>query len=198
MTWSKGYIFSDTSNGELNSAVLQRQINDSTIDTGVNPLLGINADIQAQTFEVIFTDPLDATDEATLDAVVAAHDGTAFVEGPQHTENVGDDTTTQTGLQNKINVTSQPLPAGLYLLTCYCEIKTDGTPGAGVEAEVAFAGSVISEDNWDLSQWHAYQCSGLVSALDGDRPQFSLQYRRLGAAATVSIRRARVALVSAE
>lgn len=197
MTWQKQYNFSDTSNGQLNSAVLQRSINDSAISTGL-PLLGINADIDAQTFDVVFTSEPDAGDVTTLDAVVAAHDGTPFVEGTQSVQSLGEDSTTLGALQSKISATSGPLSGGDYLLTCYCEIKTDGTGSAGVEAQVSLDGSPISEDNWDLAQWHAYQCSGVITVQDGDRPDFALDFRRIGAAATVSIRRARVALVSAE
>lgn len=197
MAWEKQYDFADTADGLLNSSLLQQQIIDSSIDTGVNPLIGINGDDTALTFVVMFTDPLSGADETVLDGVVAAHEGTPFVEKTQSVESVGQSDTGLNTLQDKINQTSGPLSPGKYLLTCYCELKTDGTANAGVEGQVSIAGAVISEDNWDLAQWHAYQCSGVfeVTAVQaGLKPVFMLQYRRIGAAATVSIRRARASL----
>jgi hypothetical protein len=68
-------IANDTLNGKVAPDKLRDQIQDSTI---VTALAGIITDQAADLLRIIFKDALDAEDQITLTAVVAAHDGVPY------------------------------------------------------------------------------------------------------------------------
>jgi hypothetical protein len=113
----------------------------------------------------------------------------------QDAASVGQDDNTTTTPSDKIDKTARPVAAGDYLITFYCEHKTSNAGSSGCEVTVLSDSTEKAQDNWDADQWHAFSGTRLETFSDGDTPQIQIQFRRIGAAATVSIRRAYVALV---
>jgi hypothetical protein len=96
---------------------------------------------------------------------------------------------------DKINETAKPVVEGDYLLMFYCEHKTDKEGSSGCRVTVLIDSTEEAEDNWDKEQWHSFNGTRAVSFAEGDTPQIQIQFARIGVSATVSIRRAYVALV---
>jgi hypothetical protein len=197
MTWSKVYPFSATNNGEVNVEVLEQQIKDSAIDTGVNPIEQVASNTATQAILIEFTDPLSAPDELILDGVVAAHDGEPFAPKVLRVESLTKDDTQSDTPQTKVSGTVPlPLPAGDYQITWACEIRMQAAvPNAGVRALLLINGTEVYQDNWDLDQWHTFSGAGSTKFKAGDKPTVALEYERIGVVATVEIRRARLALI---
>lgn len=198
MSWSKVYPFSATANNEVNSGVLAQQVEDSAIDTGVNPLLQVADSTGTQAILIEFTDPLSGGDEAVLDGVVGAHVGEPYAPNVMRATAIPIVPNATTTPVDVIDETIPlPLAAGDYEVAWACEIRLQSaTPGAGVHAELSLNGAAVYEDNWDLDQWHTFAGAGSTKFKAGDKPTLALSFRRIGAAATVEMRRARISLIS--
>jgi hypothetical protein len=185
-------IANDTANGEVNSTVLQSQINDSSISTGVLIDIGTTGDDLGITFDVA----LSAGDKTTLDGVVAAHTGVSLTGNTQQGTSEGASTTTQTTYQNKLGPTSQPLVGGVYQLIWYCELRVTGGLGDRCQVRVRFNGSNVGEGNNEQPNWNPASGSGALTFADGDTPAFDIMFRRQGVAGdTAEVRRARLYLI---
>jgi hypothetical protein len=100
-----------------------------------------------------------------------------------------------TTAEDKIDRTPRPVAAGDYLLMFYCEHMTDNAGASGCRVTVLIDSSEKAEDNWNADQWHSFSGTTILTLADGDTPRIQMQFKRIGGAATVSIRRAYVALV---
>jgi len=113
----------------------------------------------------------------------------------QDAKSAGTSTNSTTTMTDKINRTVHPLAAGDYTIGFFCEIKTDTDDTSGVRAALLVDSAEKAECNWGKSQWHSFSGEAIFTFSEGDTPQIQMQFQRIGAAATASIRRAYVALV---
>jgi hypothetical protein len=185
-------IANDTANGEVNSAVLQTQINGAGITSGVLIDIGTTGDDLGITFDVA----LSAPDKTTLDGVVAAHTGVALTGRTQQGVSEGISTTVQTTYQNKLGPTAAPLVGGVYQLIWYCELRVTGGLGDRCQVRVRFNGANVGEGNNEQANWNPASGSGALTFVAGDEPTFDIMFRRQGAGGdTAEIRRARLYLI---
>lgn len=186
-------ISADTANGQVNSSILQTQINASSISTGVLIDIGTTGDDLAITFDVA----LSAGDKTTLDGVVAAHAGVVLSSRTQQTLSEGISQTTAVAYQLKLSGTSVPLVGGVYQLIWYCEIRVlSGGLGDFSQCRVQFNGVDVGEGNNGEPQWNPAGGAGTITFNDGDQPSFNIEYRVNGGGGdTAGIRRARLYLI---
>ena len=201
MSWMKEYDYTDTANDEVNVALLDRQVEDSTIDTGANPIEAITSNDETDKFTVTFTDPLSGADELILDGLVAAHVGIPFIKTkvlrveslPDSSDDSGNWITKLSG-----QVPVGGLPPGDYQITLACELHMDATiPLSGMEARLRIDGATLYTDSWGESQDHTFSVSGTTVFRAGDRPMVELEFRRIGAANPAHVSAARVSLIFA-
>jgi hypothetical protein len=193
---SQTYTYSisgDTANGSVTPSILELQINGAGITSGTLEQIsttGDNLDIQ-------FDQALSAPDKTTLDGVVAAHAGVTLNDTTQQVTSEGISQTTATTFQSKVGGTAQPLSAGTYLLSWYCELRVlSGGLGDHAEAQIDFNGTSVGSGNVSGTEWHPASGSGALTFADGDTPTFDIDFRVNGAGGdTAGIRRARLYLV---
>jgi hypothetical protein len=196
-------IATETNNGKVNPDILAQQILDSSFPSG-GTFEGVATEggtiedggvINGGTLFISWQNALDAGDEAAQDALVAAHSGLPFGPIVQRISSEAISTTTLDTFQTKLSGSAQRLPAGKYLITAYCEIRLSAlVANSGVRAAVMFNGIEVAEDNWGSDQWSAFSASGIVDIDAGGEPMAEILFRRIGAANTVGIRRARLTI----
>lgn len=199
MSWTKAYPYAATSNGQVNTAVLDRQIEDSAIDTGVNPLEGVSSNDATDVILIQFQDPLSAADELILDGVVAAHVGLPFVNPKVLRVEELPDTSDDSGnwiTKLSAQVPVGGLPPGDYQITLASELHMDATLAlSGMEARLRIDGATLYTDSWGELQPHTFSVSGTTVFRAGDRPMVDVQFRRIGAANPAHIAAVRVSLI---
>lgn len=179
-------ISSETANGSVNSDMLTAEIEgDGAITTALSHI-----DTASGQAFIYFDGDLSGAEQTALDAVVAAHQGVATTFAVKVTASNEESTNSTTTPADKLNSSVSALKSGSYLITWHCEIKTDTADTSGVRATLLLASTERSEDNWAKTQWHVFSGVAVQTFADGDTPQLQLQFARIGAAATVSIRRA--------
>jgi hypothetical protein len=113
----------------------------------------------------------------------------------QDAVSAGQSDNSTTTAQDKIDKTAKPVAAGDYIISFFCELKTDTDDTSGCQVSVLVDSQEKAECNWGKSQWHSFSGEARFTFNEGDTPRMQIQFKRIGAAATVSVRRAYVALV---
>lgn len=178
----------DFPNQAINEDVLTAEIQGSSIST---PLVGIS--VSGDDVDIIFQDALSAGDKTTLDGLVAAHQGVPFSDTVQRAFSEGESQTTSTDYQEKLSLSTGPLPQGDYLVSWYCEIGVDTLlGGSGVFAQVTYNGTERGFTSSDSDFYRSFSGSAIVQLSAGDSPTIAINWRRVGASNTAEIRRARL------
>ena len=208
------YVFNvqtDTANQRFNPDVMAQQLLDAAYPSGgafqgLSSVGGeaqdggvIDASTVPCTMTTSWQNPLDPGDDAAQTALVAAHQGDPFGDTVQRDSAEPMQSTGSNVLQVALSKTAQPLPAGKYLLSAYCETRMSATvANSGVEVMVDYdkgAGFLnVAEDNWGEAQWHSFAAAGIVDIDAGDTPTLRVRYRRIGAANTAEIQRVRMSI----
>lgn len=206
MSQSYSYdIAADTPNGKINPDIFHQELLDAALGSG-GTLENVETDngtdlgngvVQGGTLKITWQNALSGADEAAQDAVVAATQGVAFGPNVQRAQDNNVKSTSNGGGSPELQVEliPQPLPAGQYLFTLYCEIRLQAdVAGSGVRAEGLFNGSPAAQDNWDLSVWHAFSGSAIKSVKAGETPTIAIEFWRIGSANTVECRSGRLSI----
>jgi hypothetical protein len=194
-------VATQTANGRVTPDVLFEELIAAGLSSGgafggitvEGGSLTVGAVIVGGTLTITWSSALSASDEADQDAVVAAHQGPML--GPE-IQQAADESISSTALtlpQQKVSLVATPLPAGDYLVLCYCEIRLQ-TPilGAFVVAALNIDAAEVATSAADSAQWRAFAATRTAAQLAGATPTIALTFRRNGDPATVEIRRARI------
>jgi len=154
---------------------------------------------------IAFTELLDATQKAALDALVAAHVGGAFASVPI-TAFANAESSDDSGSEvSKASISTGKLPAGTYLFSWYMEIAAttvDASPVAAGRLNVAIDGGASAEQASDVTGEGDYQSfSGSLprAVLDGQSFDLDLTFQRIGSAGNAArARRARLAVTKVD
>jgi hypothetical protein len=205
MSTSYPYAISVTANNAVNPDILAQELLDAGLASG-GVFEGVSIDggkiapggvIEAPgTIIVQWQNALDPADEAAQDAAVAAHQGEAFGKPVQRKSSEPVSSTPLGTPQSKVSATADPLPAGDYLLSAYCEIRTPVVvANSGVRARVVLDGNEVAQTNAGLAdQWQSFSAEGIVTLKAGAKPMLQITYQRIGAPNDVEIQRARIAI----
>jgi len=178
----------DFPNQAVNTDVLTAEIEGSSITTALVGISVLNDDV-----DITFVDALSGADKTTLDGIVAAHQGVAFSDTVQRVFSEAESTTTDTSYQEKLTLSTGPLPEGDYLISWYCEIGVDTLlGGSGVFAQVTYNGTERGFTSSSSDFYRSFSGSAIVQLSAGDSPTIAINWRRVGASNTAKIRRARL------
>lgn len=184
------------SGGVVNPVVLQQEMVDAGLSVEVN-----SVSVSDTLANLFFLGMILAADVLLVDAVVAAHTGSAFQ--PRHQKATSEaassqDTTTDT---EKVSLSTGVLAAGSYVVSWYAEISVTSvvantgvsagfvaTKNGGADVE---AGRSVN----DLTVYCSFSGSYQFDVLDGEHFTFTVVFKRLGASSNpAKIRRARIFL----
>ena len=141
------------------------------------------------------TTTADASQRVALDTLVSNHVGTTTTGKTQQAKSSGESTNDTTTYDDKLSKTAVAVKKGDYLLTFFAEIKTSVADTSAANVRALLDGVEQAVDNWAGDKYHVFSGSGPVTFSEGDTPVFKIQFKRVGAAATITIRRAYAALV---
>jgi hypothetical protein len=195
------YALTEFPNDKANALILGAQI----VAAGLSSATLSAVTEKAGTVIVAFDGLLSSADEATLDAVIAAHQGDDFIALPQTATSESESTDDSGAEQTKLTLSVGPLPEGSYMLSWYSEIRTDAEV-ANTAAQVRLyvdknGGGEVErgEKTWQFSQYNQFSGSFPFAALAGDTYELRLAYERLGGSSNpVSIQRARLGIARLE
>lgn len=196
MSTSYDYSISgDFPNQQVNPSVLYAEINAESAITV--PLVEINVD--GDVCSIVFEGPLSPAEKTALDNVVSNHSGEATTSDVQYAYSENEQGTTGSTWLEKLELQSDPVGGGEYLVTWYCEIKLlSGTPSTGAFAQLTLNGTERGADVNDLNQWKAFSGSAITPFDAGSEPVLAINWRRLGGSDEALIRRARLSISPVE
>lgn len=145
---------------------------------------------------VLFGSLITSAEQAALDAVIAAHQGSAFSEPPLSTfaeAEVSDDSGTE---QVLASIPSGPLRAGTYLISWYLEVAaTTTSSSSGSQGRFKLDGTERGTTTNGNSQWTSMGGSVPLTVVDGQALDLQLSYERVGNAGNAArARRARLTI----
>ena len=188
------YAKADTATGNVNVASLATEIDeDATITT---PLASIPQEVGTD-IVITFAGLLSSAEVTALDAVVAAHQGTSFPADLRYTaSSVGESTNATNTPVEKLKITTDPLPAGKYLLQCMCEFDCSSTaPNTAAQIHLNYNGTEQLSDTWEEIAEHAFSAGLMVDVEDGKTIELQLTFQKIGAGSlTAQCRRARMVI----
>lgn len=181
----------DFPNQAVQPDVLTAEIQESSI---VTSLVGVS--VLIDDVDITFSDALSVPDKATLDAIVAAHQGEEFAPPVQRANSEGVSTNNTTSYQQKLALNSGPLPQGDYLITWYCEMSIDTLlEGTAVFAQIVYNGVERGFSSSDRTTYVSFSGSATVAVNSGDAPTLAINFRRAGGPLnTARVRRARISV----
>lgn len=188
------YDVSATSDGLVNTYVLRQEVEDAVAAVAV--------EIAGSQVVLAFEALLTAVAVSDVDAVVAAHEGSPFVDLPVRVVDVSE-VVEASGVEVSVGeLQAEPVPAGVYLVSWYCELAINGG------AEAAVGKLYYSRNGNPLNQvaaasktgaeYDSFSGSAPVDMLAGDSVALSLRLQRSGAAGEARVRRRRLFLTRVE
>jgi len=190
---NRTYAKSSFPTGTYNTDILRKEVKKMGL-TSITDVIPTGTDVVLS-----FTGTLSADDETILDAVVSTHQGQSFslttqALGIEASLTSDVDTTVSGEWTNALELTTGPLPEGVYQILTSAEAQV--TAGAVVAVRVTLNGGEIMEDDWNQALWHAVSNGIRASALAGDEFTLRIDFRLIGTG-TATIRRRRVVLSKA-
>jgi hypothetical protein len=183
------------------AAFPQQAVNPDLLASQV-PEVGISRDLAnidvSDPALVVFTfdTDLSAADKDSLDGLVAFHTDPT-TGSAQRQVSAAEDTNATDDWQNKVTLAPGPSPKGRYLVTWYSEMKLDAdSNAAGAMGRLKYQGAEQGFGACQKGSYCPFGGSVTIDCAEGDEPVIELAFRRIGAAAAASMRRAQISFAA--
>ena len=184
------------SGGVVSPVILKQELTDAGLSVTVNSVSV--SDVLVNMFLLGMILEADVT---LVDAVVAAHTGSAFSSKHQKAILQAEATNNTTTDETRVSLDSGVLPAGIYTIMWYAEIAVTSllaNTGASVAMVVTKNGNGAVEAGSsvnDLPYYTSFSGSYQLEVTDGDQWVLALTWKRIGTSSNpAKIRRARIFL----
>jgi len=194
-TYAKSEFNGTTPSGQPNLSIFTEEVADESLSVQPFSIYEAGTNIQLQWSSL----PV-AADITAIDALVTAHTGGAFSGSKQSAVAEAEDTNDTTTESVRVTLDAGKLPPGDYLVVWSCELcVTSVIASSGVQANfyVTKNGGSRSEQGQagtDVNVYDTRAASAILTVLAGDSYKFELGYKRIGAANTAKMQRARIYL----
>lgn len=193
-TTRRSYAFSEFPNTAVNAPILEEELSVA----GITNITSVS--VSGTTAFIDFDGYINASIEADCNAVVAAHQGSSFSDTFYTEVSESEETETTTTWNNKLTLQTGALPAGVYAVSWYCEIKVASeVASTGAQARLEVNDVERAGTSWDQVSYHAFSGSFPTEVVAGETIKLDLDFRKAGASAnTAYIQRARLAVAPLE
>jgi hypothetical protein len=182
----------DFPNQAVDLTVLTVEIENSSIAA---VLAGIN--LIGDTVEIFFDVALSPTDEATLDGIVANHQGIPFNNGPQRVNVIAAQDNATNVPQTAATLAADPIGTEQYQLAFYCELRVQNNTNNGqARFEILVDGQEVASGGVEgVGFFDARSGALVINTSRGASPLVELRFFRAGQNDTAQVRRIRLSLV---
>ena len=172
--------------GSFHFPTFLQELEDSSL-TGLGPLGRSGNDVVVTA---------DSSQQAAVDALVAAHGGTATTRKTQEWEENPKDTTQLETPQTAFSVTAAAVAKGKYKIECFLELNVAKfeTLDSRVIAHFRIDNNIKCSFVHALDDWDGKRGMAVVTLKEGDTPVLDIQFERSGGDDTAEVRKKRIIL----
>lgn len=189
-TTTVSYPKSDTATGNINNAILKRELEDVELSVVVNDVRE-----QGTIVQIDFGGLVSTGDLAMIDSVVEAHQGGTVTPETKQVSDESEEANATTTWLTRATLTTGLLVGGTYEVQWFAEIAMDSGQGGTTEAEILVGEELVYSVATSGTSWFPLGGLRYVDVKVGDAIEVALRFRKSGSQADMAkIRRSRLAV----